>query len=81
MYDGSAMVFSNASDVKTGVSLALSNVKVHVVTEGYKFNFKERCMVIPKNPKAIAKKAATAAAGNRKENGNGSKARSNGNKK
>ena len=55
--DGSEMSFTNAADVQSGGSLSLSGVKTHVLSEGYKFNLTERSMVIPKSPRAIAKKA------------------------
>lgn len=55
--DGSQMNFTNAPDVRSGGNLALSGVKVHILPEGYKFSLTERCMVIPKKPRAAAKKA------------------------
>jgi cyanophycinase len=73
--DGSDMVFTSAPDVGTGASLALSNVKVHVLPEGYKFSLKDRCMKEPKNPKAAAEKAAAAG------QGGGQKSKNGGNKK
>jgi cyanophycinase len=54
--DGGAMTFTNAPDVAKGKGLALADVKVHVLPEGYKFNLHERCVMIPKKPRALAKK-------------------------
>jgi cyanophycinase len=72
--DGGAMAFTNAPDVKRGDNLALADVKLHVLPEGYKYDLHERCVIIPKNPQLVAKKAAAA-------NGNGNRKSKNGGRK
>lgn len=65
--DGGAMSFTNAPDVGKGKSLALADVKVHVLPEGYKFNLHERAVVIPKRPRALAKKAGLSESAEKKK--------------
>jgi cyanophycinase len=67
--DGGGMAFTNAPDIARGDNLALADVRIHVLPEGYKYNLHDRCVVIPKNPKSVAKKAH-AAGGNGHKNGN-----------
>lgn len=50
--DAGAMTFTNAPDVKRGENLALADVKVHVLPEGYEFNLHDRCVIVPKKRKA-----------------------------
>ncbi|HSK74626.1 MAG TPA: hypothetical protein VK892_23200, partial [Pyrinomonadaceae bacterium] len=50
--DGGAMAYTNAPDVRKGDNLALADVKLHVLPEGYKFNLHDRCVVIPKKAKS-----------------------------
>ncbi len=70
--DGGAMRLTNAPDIEHGDNLALADVKVHVLPQGYKFNLHERCVVIPKAPKTVT--AAAASNGRKgKSNGNGNK--------
>lgn len=56
--DASKMTYSNTSYVKRGKSLAMADVSIHVVPDGYKFDFKERCMIIPKRELPKVKRAA-----------------------
>lgn len=60
--DGGGITFTNAPDVKRGEGLALADVKVHILPEGYKFNLHERRVVVPEKLKSKAKRAG-------KENG------------
>lgn len=50
--DAGAMVFTNAPDVEKGDGLALADVRVHVLPEGYKFNLHDRCMVLPEKTRS-----------------------------
>jgi len=65
--DGGAMTFTNAPDVDKGKSLALADVRVHVLPEGYKFNLHERCVIIPKKPRALAKKVGLSESAEKKK--------------
>jgi cyanophycinase len=65
--DGGAMTFTNAPDVEKGKSLALADVKVHVLPEGYKFNLHDRCVIIPKKPRALAKNVGLSESAEKKE--------------
>ena len=42
----------SADDVRRGENLALADVKVHVLPDGYKFDLHERAVIIPKKRKA-----------------------------
>jgi cyanophycinase len=55
--DGGGMTYTNAPDVRQGSNLALADVRVHILPEGYKFNLHERCVVVPNKLKSKAKKA------------------------
>jgi cyanophycinase len=55
--DAGNMTYTNTSYVKRDKSLAMSDVKIHVLPEGYKFNFKERAMVVPKREMPKVKRA------------------------
>lgn len=55
--DGGAMTYTNASDIGRGENLALADVRVHVLPEGYKFNLHDRCVIIPKKKPAKSKRA------------------------
>lgn len=55
--DGGAMTFTNAPDIGTNDNLALADVKIHVLPEGYKFNLYDRRVIVPKNLKSRAKRA------------------------
>jgi len=48
--DGGAMTYTDVPYVKNGQSIALANVKIHVLSAGYKFDLKSREMIIPKKP-------------------------------
>jgi cyanophycinase len=56
--DAKDMSFTNTPYIKKGKSLALTDVRIHVLPEGYKFDFKERCPVIPKREMPKVKRAA-----------------------
>lgn len=60
--DGGAMTYTNAPDIKRDDNLALADVKLHVLPEGYKFNLHERLVIVPNKLKTRAKRAG-------KENG------------
>jgi cyanophycinase len=47
LFDSSSMSYSNTPYVKKGDGLAMSNVKVHVLPENYKFDLEARCMIAP----------------------------------
>jgi cyanophycinase-like exopeptidase len=51
------MSYTNTSYVKKGKSLAMADVSIHVLPEGYKFNFKEQGIVIPKREMPKVKRA------------------------
>jgi cyanophycinase len=55
--DASKMSYTNTSYVKKGKSLAMADVSIHVLPEGYKFNFKEQGTVIPKREMPKVKRA------------------------
>ncbi len=50
--DGGAMSYTNAPEAEKGENLALVNVKVHILPEGFKFNLHDRCPIIPKKNRA-----------------------------
>lgn len=56
--DGGSMSYTNAPDVSKGDSLALADVKLHVLPEGYQYNLHERCVEMPKKLTGKAKKAS-----------------------
>jgi len=55
--DAGAMTFTNAPDIARGENLALADVRLHVLPEGYKFNLHERCVVVPKETGKKTKRA------------------------
>lgn len=55
--DGGAMTFTNAPDVGRNENLALADVKIHILPEGYKFNLQERRVIVPPKTKSRSKKA------------------------
>lgn len=55
--DAGAMTFTNASEAEKGDGLALADIKVHVLPEGYKFNLHDRRVVVPKKLQPKAKRA------------------------
>lgn len=57
--DGAAMTYSDVPYVEKGQSLALADVKIHVLPNSYKFDLKTREMIVPKQtPKHKAKAAS-----------------------
>lgn len=57
--DGAAMTYSDVPYVEKGQSLALANVKIHVLPNSYKFDLKTREMIVPKQAPAHKAKAAS----------------------
>ena len=55
--DGGAMTYTDIPYVEKGQSIALAEVKIHVLTNSYEFDFNTRQMIIPKHSKQKAKKA------------------------
>lgn len=49
--DGSRMTYTDVPYVENGQSIALADVKIHVLPSGYRFDLKKRQMVVPKNSK------------------------------
>lgn len=47
LFDSSAMTYSNTPYIKKGEGLAMSNIKIHVLPEKYKFDLEARCMIAP----------------------------------
>lgn len=50
--DGGAISHTNAPDVRKGENLALIDLKIHVLPEGYKYDLHERRPVIPEKTRA-----------------------------
>lgn len=48
--DGRDIVHSNIMDIKSGGPIAVENVRVHSLVNGYGFNFKKRQFLIPLKP-------------------------------
>jgi cyanophycinase len=57
--DGAAMSYSDVPYVEKGQSLALADVKIHVLPNSYKFDLKTREMIVPKQTPAHKAKAAS----------------------
>ena len=55
--DSKDMTFTNTPYIKKGKSLAMADIRVHVLPEGYKFDFKERCVIVPKSEIPKVKRA------------------------
>ncbi len=47
-FDASQMTYSDIPYVEEGQSIALANIMINVLTDGYKFDLETRCMVPPK---------------------------------
>ncbi|MDP8241191.1 MAG: hypothetical protein P9X24_19050 [Candidatus Hatepunaea meridiana] len=45
--DGSEIVHSNIMDIKQGGPIAVENVRIHSLVDGYGYNFKKSRLVIP----------------------------------
>jgi cyanophycinase len=74
--DGGGMTYTDVPYVKSGQSITLADVKIHVLSEGYKFDFKTRQIVIPARKQTKAKSAGANENGKtkgKKTNGKGSK--------
>lgn len=67
--DAGAMSYTDIPYVTRGQSLALANVRIHVIPNGYEFDLKERQMVIPKHPRQKAKKAGADESGRKSHGG------------
>jgi cyanophycinase len=55
--DGGTMTYTDVPYVEKGQSIALADVKIHVIPNGYKFDLEARQMIIPKNSRKKAKTA------------------------
>ncbi len=55
--DGGAMTYTNAPDVRKGEGLALADVRVHVLPDGYEYNLHDRCVIKPEKMNSKVKKA------------------------
>lgn len=55
--DGNAMTYTDVPYIENGQSVALSDVKIHVLPNKYKFDLKKREMIIPKQSLSHAKAA------------------------
>lgn len=55
--DAGAMSYTDIPYATRGQSIALAEVKIHVIPNGYEFDLHERRMIIPKQPKKKAKAA------------------------
>ncbi|MCD9188320.1 MAG: cyanophycinase [Pyrinomonadaceae bacterium] len=55
--DGSMMSYSDIPYVTRGQSIALADVKIHVIPNDYEFHLTKRQMIVPKRPKQKAKAA------------------------
>jgi cyanophycinase len=55
--DSGVMTYTDLPYVARGQSIALADVKMHVLPSGYEFDLKARQMIIPKHPQQRAKKA------------------------
>ena len=50
--DGGGISHTNAPDVEKGERLALTDLKIHIMPEGYKFSLHERCVIVPQKTKS-----------------------------
>jgi cyanophycinase len=55
--DAGAMTYTNTPYVQKGKSLTLGDVKIHVLSEGHKFDLKKRELIIPARTQHKAKRA------------------------
>jgi cyanophycinase len=55
--DGGAMTYTDVPYVKNGESIALADVKLHVLSDGHKFDLKNRQMIIPTQAQPKAQRA------------------------
>jgi cyanophycinase len=56
--DGGAMTYTDVPYCHEGESIALADVRIHVLSDGYKFDFKTRKMIPPKESQYKVKKAS-----------------------
>ena len=49
--DGRDIIHSNIMDIESGGPIAVENVRIHSLVNGYGFNFKKRQFIIPQQPK------------------------------
>lgn len=55
--DGGAMSYTNTPYIKKGESMAMADVKIHVLSEGHKFDFKTRRLIVPERAQHKTKRA------------------------
>jgi cyanophycinase len=68
--DSGAMTYTDLPYVTRGQSIALADVKMHVLPSGYEYDLKARQMIIPKHPKQKAKKAGANESGKKTKSAN-----------
>lgn len=56
--DAGAMTYTDVPYVGEGESIALADVKLHVLRDGHKFDLKNRQMIIPNHARTKAKRAS-----------------------
>ena len=56
--DGGAMTYTDVPYVKDGDSISLADIKLHVLSDGQKFDLKNRQMIVPKQAQLKAKRAS-----------------------
>lgn len=56
--DAATMTYTDVPYVKKGESIALADVKLHVLSDGHKFDLKNRQMIVPKQAQPKAKRAS-----------------------
>jgi len=49
--DGSDIAYSNIKDIQAGAPIAVENVRIHSLVNGYGYNFKKRFFLTPQNKK------------------------------
>lgn len=55
--DAGAMTYTDIPYVKDGESIALADIKLHVLSDGHKFDLKNRQMIVPNKAQPKAKRA------------------------
>ena len=56
--DGGAMTYTDVPYIERGQSIALAGVKIHVLPNSYKFDFKTRQMITPERAAQKVKAAS-----------------------
>ena len=65
--DGGAMTYTDVPYVKPGESIALADIKLHVLSDGHKFDLKNRQMIVPTQAHPKAKRAVVNESGKMKK--------------